>query len=109
MRSMLVLFIAAALAACSGADAPASIDSTQQGGKIGVTPGGNATIKFLNLEGGCWTIVRDGSTQNYLPTDLPQAFKVDGKRVNVTFHEVQAASTCMVGPVVNIDQISAAP
>jgi hypothetical protein len=108
MRSMPVLFVAAALSACVRADAPASIDTLQPGSKIG-GPAGNATIKFVAIEGGCWTIVRDGSTQNYLPTDLPQAFKVDGKRVNVTFHEVQAASTCMVGPVVNIDQISAAP
>ena len=109
MRPMLALCLAAALLACSRADAPASIDSQQQGGKIGITPAGNATIRFLNLEGGCWTIVRDGSTRNYLPTNLAQEFKVDGKRVNVAFHEVPAGSTCMVGPVVVIDNISAAP
>ena len=109
MRSMLALIVAVTLVACAQSESPASIDSNQQGEKIGVSPAGNATVRFLNLEGGCWTIVRDGSTQNYLPTNLAQEYKVDGKRVTVTFHEVQSASICMVGPVVTIDQIRAAP
>jgi hypothetical protein len=60
-----------------------------------------ASIEFLNLEGGCWVIAR-GDT-NYLPLNLPDRFRRNGLQVDVEFvRRDDYASTCMVGPVVEI-------
>ncbi|HJS42847.1 MAG TPA: PKD domain-containing protein [Gemmatimonadales bacterium] len=70
------------------------------------TPGVNATVRFLNLEGGCWTIAQDEST-HYLPLNLAPHFKRDGLTVRVDFvHRNDYVSACMVGPTIEIRSIS---
>jgi len=69
-------------------------------------PGVNATVRFLNLEGGCWTITPDERV-HYLPLNLAAAFKRDGLRVRVDFLERNDySSVCQVGPVIQIRSIS---
>ena len=67
-----------------------------------------ATLKNLTGLDGCgWVLVlKDGSKLE--PVNLQQ-FSItlkDGKDVNVSFHEVEGASICMVGKIVEIDCLS---
>src|SRR3990170_3501441 len=62
----------------------------------------NATVEFLNLEGGCWTIAPSEHVY-YLPLNLPDQFRRDGLKVQVeVLRRDDYASVCMVGPVVQI-------
>ena len=66
----------------------------------------NASIRFLNLEGGCWTLAVERT--HYLPLNLPAEFKQDGLPVRVEFRERRDyGSVCQVGPVVEILSIHA--
>ena len=66
----------------------------------------NASVRFLNLEGGCWTIAV--AEQHYLPLNLPADYKRDGLEVRVEFRQRDDyGSICMVGPVVEILAIQA--
>ena len=62
----------------------------------------DASVEFLNVEGGCWTIeVREHV--HYLPLDLPEEFRRDGLRVRAELlRRDDYYSTCMVGPVVEV-------
>ena len=88
-----VLLITVAAIGCSGS--PTSPLDASRAGAV------NASIRFLNLEGGCWTVA---IAQNYyLPLNLPAQFKRDGLPVRVAFRERDDyGSVCMVGPVVEI-------
>ena len=69
-------------------------------------PGVDATIRFLGLEGGCWTITPDDRT-HYLPLNLASSFKRDGLKVRVDFvQRNDYGSVCQVGPVIEIRTIS---
>jgi hypothetical protein len=66
----------------------------------------NASIRFLNLEGGCWTIAV--AETHYLPLNLPADYKRDGLPVRVELRQRDDyGSICMVGPVVEILAIQA--
>ena len=62
----------------------------------------DASVEFLNLEGGCWTIeVR--KDVHYLPLNLPEEFRRDGLRVRAELlRRNDYGSTCQVGPVVEV-------
>jgi hypothetical protein len=67
----------------------------------------DASIAFLNLEGGCWTIELS-PTVHYLPLHLPDEFRRDGLKIRADlFRRDDYASFCMVGPVVQILSIHA--
>ncbi len=62
----------------------------------------NATVEFLNLEGGCWTIAPSEQLY-YLPLNLPDQFRQDGLKVQAeVLRRDDYGSYCMVGPVVEI-------
>jgi hypothetical protein len=66
--------------------------------------GVDATVEFLNVEGGCWALKVSG--QHYQPTNLANEFKQDGLRVRVTMRtRDDMASVCMIGPIVQIVSI----
>jgi hypothetical protein len=67
----------------------------------------NATVTFLStVEGGCWAL--STLSGRYEPVDLPQSFRVDGRRVRVVLRDAPGwASICMVGALVHVDSISA--
>jgi hypothetical protein len=67
---------------------------------------GEATVEFVQLEGGCWTL--DLAGERLLPLVLPEAFRVDGLRVRVSLRSVEAATICMIGRTVEIESIERA-
>ncbi len=64
---------------------------------------GLATVQFVELEGGCWTL--DLAGERLLPLALPEEFRVDGLRVRVSLQLVEAATICMMGRAVEIESI----
>jgi hypothetical protein len=55
-----------------------------------------ATIEFINVEGGCW--VFDTKFGRLAPLTLDAKFKVDGMKVMVTIQrQDEIATTCQVG------------
>jgi len=66
----------------------------------------DATVQFVNLEGGCWALVADATTR-YEPIGLPSEFRVDGLRVRATLrHRPDMASICMIAPLAEVLSIS---
>ncbi|MFN2570841.1 MAG: hypothetical protein ABR537_04395 [Gemmatimonadales bacterium] len=64
----------------------------------------NATVRYVNLEGGCWVLQTDAG--RYEPVNLPSAYAVDGLQVYVELHtEPRMVSACMVAPLVTIETI----
>jgi len=62
----------------------------------------NASVRFLNLEGGCWTLEPSPGV-HYLPLNLPEQFRRDGLKVQADLlRRDDYFSFCMVGPVVEI-------
>ena len=69
------------------------------------TAGVNATVEFVSIEGGCWAL-KVGNELNQ-PLNLPAEFRQDGLAVRVVMQPVDnAASVCMIGPIVRIVSIS---
>lgn len=63
------------------------------------------TIKFVDLEGGCWKIIASNG-ENYEPTNLEEAYKQDG--LEVKFEGIirnDMASICQVGTLIEITKI----
>ena len=64
-----------------------------------------ATVQFVQVEGGCWTLLTSDG-ERYLPRVLPEEFRQDGLPVFVRFEvRPDMGSTCAVGDVVEIEQI----
>jgi hypothetical protein len=65
----------------------------------------DATVEFVGIEGGCWTLKT--SSKTYFPLDLPAGFREHGisVRANVTVQD-NVATTCMIGQPVNINSIT---
>jgi len=61
----------------------------------------DGTIRFANFEGGCWALAT--AEGDYEPYGVPEAIRRDGQNVRVWFHASQAASFCMLGPIVVVD------
>jgi hypothetical protein len=62
----------------------------------------NASVEFLSVEGGCWTI-EVSEEVHYLPLNLPEEFRRDGLRIRAELlRRDDYGSTCQVGPVVEV-------
>jgi hypothetical protein len=62
----------------------------------------NATVVFVDVEGGCWALDTDASTR-FEPDSLPDEFKRSGLRVHATLKlQREWGSYCLVGPVVEV-------
>lgn len=65
----------------------------------------SGTVRHMDLEGGLY-VVRDAEGTNYNPTNLPEAFRVDGLPVEaVAQARDDLMSIGMVGPMVDIVRI----
>ena len=65
----------------------------------------DATVRHLNLEGGCW-LLETPTGAKYQPTELTDAFRVDGMTVSVTLKDApDMMSICMVAPLVEVVDI----
>jgi hypothetical protein len=66
----------------------------------------DATIRFVDIEGGCWAI-QNAAGQLYEPINLSRGFRTDGLSVRVVLRGApDATSICMIGPLVTIDSVS---
>jgi predicted small secreted protein len=77
----------------------------------GVTPSPGATVHItgtvhhLDIEGGLF-VIRDAGGTQYNPTNLPDAFKTDGLRVEVEARRRDdMGSIGMVGPIIELVRI----
>jgi hypothetical protein len=62
----------------------------------------DASVQFLNLEGGCWAITPSPNVY-YQPLSLPPEFRHDGMKVRVEAkRRDDYGSVCMFGPVVEL-------
>jgi len=93
LRSLIYpLVIASAAIGCSGTPTQ-PFDASRAGV--------NASVRFVDLEGGCWTIAVHDT--HYEPLNLPAAFKRDGLPVRVAFRQRDDyGSVCQVGQIVEI-------
>lgn len=62
----------------------------------------SATVRFVDVEGGCWRLdAKDGT--HYDPVGLPPAFRTDGRRVTATLRfPGNLGSFCMVGRLAEV-------
>ena len=68
-----------------------------------------ATVEFVSVEGGCWRLVTDEGV-GYEPVNLPESFRSDGLRVDVTLRpRTDLGSICQVGQIVDIERIRVRP
>ena len=65
----------------------------------------NATVRFVDLEGGCWALETEAGT--YSPTSLPPRFRVSGLAVYIVAHGSPTYDFCMIAPLVWLDSIRA--
>ena len=64
----------------------------------------NATVRFVDLEGGCWVL--ETATGTYEPIDLPTVFRIDGLAVYAVVRSAPGAvSICQMAPLVSLDTI----
>lgn len=104
-RAAAATVLIAALFACEGG-------STDPSRTPPIAPGesvtANATIQFLNIEGGCWVVVTSAG-QRYEPVNLDAAFRTDGLQVQVVLRDAPGlGSICQVGPLVTVESIQPA-
>ena len=98
VRLSTVLIVASALSCADAATGP--------GPFLNSPLATNATVRFVDIEGGCWSL--DTPQGHYSPIDLPAEFSVDGLAVRVSLRAApDMVSICMMGPLVRIDNISA--
>lgn len=90
-----VFLVTVLLTACA---TPAPDNGTDLTLTVGV-----ATVEFVELEGGCWTLELAG--ERLLPLALPEEYQVDGLRVRVSLRVVEAATICQMGRAVEIESI----
>jgi hypothetical protein len=64
-----------------------------------------ATVVYQNLEGGFWGL-EDENGNNYLPVNMPEQLKYEGKKVKLVIREADAAGTAMWGRPVRIVSFS---
>ncbi|HSE65675.1 MAG TPA: hypothetical protein VLB12_01725 [Gemmatimonadales bacterium] len=64
-----------------------------------------ATVRFIDIEGGCW-VIETAAGRHYEPVNLSSGLHTDGLKVNVVMSDASAgASICQVGPLVTLDSI----
>lgn len=116
MRSMLrnwravsVLGAAFMVVSCANTGEDAWVDLRSEASGSGPIDQISGTIHHLDLEGGLY-VIQDAEGTNYNPTNLPEAFQVEGMAVEADVqHRDDVASIGMVGPVVELLRIRKRP
>lgn len=95
--------LSASLSGCATEERETRVHTTPLGaGQVLTT---TATVRFADLEGGCWTLKAQEGI--FRPLVLPTAYQIDGLPVRVALREApDYADTCMIGPLVQIDSIT---
>lgn len=67
----------------------------------------NATVRFIDVEGGCWALETSTAARRYEPVTLPATFRLDGLPVRAAIRPREnMGSFCMVGEIVEIISIA---
>ena len=107
MKPRFVGMVIALLAGCSGCKPAEPLGPVPPSGPplaANQALAGNATIRFVDMEGGCWVIVT--AAGKYEPIGLSDSFHKDGLRVYAVVRgAVNGASVCQMAPLVTIDTI----
>lgn len=97
------LMVSSALGACSSPSMSTTPTPPLQEGKVLTT---NATVRFVNIEGGCWAL-ETASGERYEPTNLAAQYRTNGLEVRVVLRDApDIAGICQMAPFVTIDSIS---
>jgi hypothetical protein len=108
LRFGFLLILSAVLSACGGNDVDRAGDSSTKKETTAQTATG--TVRFVNVEGGCWKIEGDDG-ESYEPVSGPDEIGfewVDGQRVEFTYQPAEDIATiCMVGKPIHLEMISA--
>ena len=104
-KLFLITFAVLCLTVLSCGGSSSGTASSGSGGNPTVS--GNGTVTYYSIEGGCWNIVADDGSV-YTPTNLSQAFRVDGLRVyfELTVRNDLGGIPCG-GTYVTLDKIQA--
>ncbi len=103
MKVKLIILALMAAAACFLLAAGCVTEEPPTGAEVS----GSGTITYIDLEGGFFGIITDAGDQ-YLPENLEDKFKVDGREVTFTGVPVEGgATTYMWGTPIQITGISA--
>lgn len=95
-------------------DSGSPADSTPADSAVEAAPAdgpieGVGTVRFVDLEGGCWAIDLDGvgaaDGERVQPANLEEEFRVDSLRVTIRARPVDAMSFCMLGRMVQVEAI----
>lgn len=90
-----IAIAAVALTAC-GSQPPAAAAAPE---------GEPATVRFLQIETGCWVI--ETKEERVQPVELAEEFKVDGLAVTVVLRDAPPMmGVCQVGPYKTVEKIS---
>ena len=67
----------------------------------------SGVVRFVNIEGGCWTLRADGGTVYELVTDKASSeILVDGARVTLVLERrSDAVSVCMLGQIARVERV----
>lgn len=64
----------------------------------------DGTVRFIEIEGGCWII--EAGDVTFLPINLPEPFQVDGLAVDFEAEErTDLSSICQLGIIVELTEI----
>lgn len=93
-----------------GSHAPAGgpVPGARDGSESGAIEG-TGTVRFVDLEGGCWAIDLDGAGgqtgERLQPANLAEDFRVDSLRVRIRARPADAMGFCMLGRIVEVESI----
>lgn len=67
----------------------------------------SGTVRFMRVEGGCWQLqAQNGARYELRPTQAPSQVLVDGAQVVLVVRlRTDLVSTCMVGDIVDVEQV----
>lgn len=92
----------------SHAPAGGAVPRARTGNESGVIEG-TGTVRFVDLEGGCWAIDLDGAGgqtgERLQPANLAEDFRVDSLRVRIRARPADAMGFCMLGRIVEVESI----
>ncbi|HET9481520.1 MAG TPA: hypothetical protein VFP98_07185 [Candidatus Polarisedimenticolia bacterium] len=66
----------------------------------------SGVVRFVQIEGGCWTLRADGGAiYELLTSKATSHILVDGARVSLVVSPREAASSCMLGEIAEVERV----
>ena len=101
---MVLVLVAMSSQSCNREDVVAPLGPSGPPLRVDQVLATNATIRFVDMEGGCWALVTIAG--KYEPVGLPVEFRKDNLAVYAVVHGANnVGSVCQMAPLVTIDSI----